>query len=100
MSEQPAVKVKKVRRSAEEWKTLLASYEASGLSQESFCARESLALSTFGRWRNKLADVPAEESGEEVFVDLSKLAGGEASGGWDIELSLGGGLSLRLRQTR
>ena len=54
MSDQSPRKATKLRRSAEQWQEIMAAYEVSSLGQEVFCARESLAVSTFSKWRNQL----------------------------------------------
>ena len=42
------------RRSESQWRAILNKYERSGLSQDQFCKREGLPLTTFGLWRRKL----------------------------------------------
>ena len=44
-----------IRRNADQWSTLLLRFEQSSLSPEDFCRREHLALSSFHRWRRRLA---------------------------------------------
>ena len=51
------------RRSAEEWAEFFKAYESSGLTQEEFCTREGLILSTF---KAKLGKTPRASS----FVEL------------------------------
>jgi hypothetical protein len=43
------------RRNAEQWGTLLRRFEQGNLSPENFCRREHVALSSFHRWRRRLA---------------------------------------------
>ena len=38
------------RRSADQWKALIAEYDQSDETMKSFCKRRQLALSTFSRW--------------------------------------------------
>jgi len=99
MSEQSPRETTKVRRSAKQWQAIMADYEASGLSQEAFCARESLAMSTFSKWRKQLTNGMADAAAGPMFVDLTNLRGCEQRSGWDIELTFGDGMSLRLRQS-
>ena len=40
----------RIRRSAEQWQSLLEQYERSGLSQAAFCQQEGLAIATFSKW--------------------------------------------------
>lgn len=92
----------RIRRSAKQWQNLIDEQAGSGLSQVAFCRQERLALSTFTNWKRRLAgkspaaacDEP--ESATSPWIDLGAMTGSEP--GWDIELDLGGGLCLRLRQ--
>lgn len=90
---------RKVFRTPSQWRQLIASYEASGLSQERFCAQHKLALSTFCNWRAKLRSshlpADAEQGGLGSFLEV--LAPSRASG-WDMELELAPGVVLRLRR--
>lgn len=81
------------RRSAAEWRTIMARYEASGLSGEGFCEAEGIGKSASWRWRRRLANGDAGGS-KAVFVEL---AGGPAPS-WDAELDLGAGVVLRVRR--
>lgn len=97
----------RIRRSAQEWKKILARCERGGQRHREFCEREGLALSTFQWWRRKLGamDREREHNDEAWFVEL---AGNGADTkevvaeplGWDVELELGGGMVLRLRRAR
>jgi len=89
-------KGKRIRRSADQWSSVLSDQRASGLSQVEFCKREGVALSTFARWRQRLSGVDQPTSGDERWIELSDLPGTRA--GWDIELDLGDGICLRLRR--
>ena len=84
---------KRTRRSAAEWRAIMARYEASGLSGEGFCEEEGIGKSAFWRWRRRLANGDAG-GGKAMFVEL---AGGPAPS-WDAELDLGAGVVLRVRR--
>ena len=88
------------RRTADQWRALIAEQAESGLSQSAFCKRKKLALSTFNLWKRRLAESGephATRSGEQdSWIDLGQLASSRA--GWDIELDLGDGVCLRLRR--
>jgi len=99
MNDQSPRKATKIRHSAEQWQAIMAAYEASGLSQEVFCAQESLAMSTFSKWRKQLVNGVTNAAANPMFVDLSTFAGRDRHSAWDIELTLGDGMSLRLRQS-
>jgi len=88
----------KVRRSTKQWQEIMLTYEQSGLSQEAFCTQQSLATSTFHKWRQRLAvEKPLDQTVPE-FVELTSTPQSAHSGGWDIELSLSSTIVLRIRQ--
>lgn len=90
----------RTRRSADQWRKLIAEQADSGLSQEAFCKHKRLALSTFANWKRRLGTEPAAETerapDSSTWIDLGSLGG--RSSGWDIELDLGDGICLRLRR--
>ena len=90
-------------RTPEQWKTLVDQQRDSGLSAPQFCKRESIGYASFCNWRKRLSDPSMDESsgsGEAGFLDLSSLVGNSPSSGpsWNIVLSLGNGVELRLSQ--
>ena len=87
-----------VRRSAEEWRTIVLRFERSGQTHKQFCAAEDLAPSTFSLWRRKLrgSGSVSEANGAERFVELADSP--TALPGWEAELDLGEGVVLRLRR--
>jgi len=96
-------KGKWTRRSQNEWRTLLAGFDGSGLGVAAFCRREAISAASFYRWRSLLSNGGA--GGEVVvnerapaFVDLGALssAGLPLRPRLDLELDLGEGLILRL----
>jgi hypothetical protein len=46
-----AAEVQRVRRSAEQWRSILAEWSSSDLSQAEFCRRRGFSLVTFGGWK-------------------------------------------------
>lgn len=94
----PTPATKKIRRSPEQWQTIIASYEQSGLTQEAFCVRESLAMSTFYKWRQRLLEGQPHEPSQPMFVELNSQQQPTQHNQWDIELSLSNDIVLRLRQ--
>ena len=101
---------KKVRRSPEEWQALIKQFNQGQLSRQAFCKQQSLALSTFDLWRRRLKIVDAKppRPSEAMFVELSSSDDSRSSAqsgqplptstSWDIELQIGDGVVLRLRQ--
>lgn len=93
----------RVRRSEQEWREVFTRFEQSGQSIEQFCTQQGLALSTFNRWRHRLRTQrhkAIQGSPEAVFVELSTADTPRAEvSAWDVELELGKGIFLRLRQS-
>jgi transposase-like protein len=94
---------RRIRRSKDQWRELFARFEQSGQTIEQFCAQQGLALSTFSRWRQRLRSNGRKEpqgSPQAVCVELSR---GDAPcavvSPWDVELQLGNGMFVRLRQS-
>ena len=88
---------KRTRRTAAEWRAIIARHEASGLACEAFCAAEGIGSSAFWRWRRRLAEEDARVgNGGPMFVELS----GAGAASWAAELDLGGGVVLRVRRPR
>lgn len=88
------------RPTPEEWQQLITEQQAGWMSQRSFCREKGLVLSTFRNWKRRLAETaPASPTAEadwlELPADLTRPADAPQ---WDIELDLGNGLRLRLRQ--
>lgn len=99
---------RRVRRSPQEWRELFEDYARSGESRRGFCARNDIARSTFDWWQRRvraqgrgvepaLSDDP---DGRALFVELTHPAAArveQAPRPWDVELTLGAGIVLRLR---
>ncbi len=92
----------RIRRSAEQWRSLIDDQASSGLSQVAFCKREKIAPSSFAKWKRKLS-TPGSKRQELTpdltpWIDLGPLGSQPKPSAWDIELDLGGGVCLRLRR--
>ena len=92
-------------RPQEQWQTLVDKQRDSGLSTMQFCKQEDIGYASFCSWRKRLTEEPAADStssGEAGFLDLSSLMSVSPSAGsglgWNIVLSLGNGVELRLSQ--
>lgn len=87
------------RRSRQEWRSLLAKFDDSGLGVEAFCQREAISAASLYRWRGLLSAVGDEREPGLVgkagaFVDLGALS--SAAPRIDLKLELGDGLVLHL----
>ena len=90
-------------RTPEQWQALVDQQRDSGLSAPQFCKQEGIGYASFCNWRKRLSAPStgdSADSGEASFLDLSSLMGtSQASGpSWNIVLSLGNGIELRLSQ--
>jgi hypothetical protein len=89
------------RRTREQWQALVDEQHESELSGAAFCREHAIGYMSFCKWRKRLAKAQAGEEDTPSppgFVDVSSLmnsAKGPAPG-WDIVLSLGDGVELRL----
>ncbi len=84
------------RRDRSAWEQLMSQYEASDLSQRTFCEQHGLAYSTFGYWRKQLRQSAAHENQPASLIELPMLPTSD-SRGWRVELDLGKGMVLRLK---
>ena len=87
------------RRGTAEWRRWLDRYERSGLSQKTFCARHSLALSTLTYWRRRERNRVSGQSASFVEVPRPAVAAvpsAMAEAGVLIELP--GGVRLEVSQ--
>jgi hypothetical protein len=86
---------------ADRWRELIRQQQGSGLGVERFCARRSVAVSTFFSWRRKLEDLAAP-----AFVELTPAVepavpvppAGESGPRSPIELQLRCGTIVRVRE--
>jgi len=95
---------KLIRRDRSEWQSLLSGFEASALSVEAYCQRESISAASFYRWRGILGGkasrraegVMARETAR-AFVDIGPLNVAPVHRSrLDLKLDLGDGLVLHL----
>ena len=84
---------------------LVAEFERWGGTQVDFCEAKGVSTKTFRSWRQRYAPAAAATAGRPAaratagksasFVEIAAAAGP----GWDVELSLGDGVTLRLRRS-
>ncbi len=84
----------RIRRTEEEWRTLLARWKKSGIGAREFCRKESVQLSSFLRWQQRLQESPARSEFVPV-VSIPPLATETPS--WTVEVTLPNGAKLELR---
>lgn len=93
-------KVRRLRRSAAQWQSLVLRQAAGEESVAQFCARERISVASFYQWRARVRGGEAGpvagpcESTSSGFVDLGDVQLGGA--GFTVRLELGGGLVLSL----
>ena len=93
----------KPRRNATQWQALLNKWRQSGLTIAEFCKTEGLHQSGFYAWKKKLLSNDEVETekvpGDLTWLQLPQANSEQVETGWDMELSLPGGVVLRMRQT-
>ena len=101
---------KRTRRSAQQWQSLLEKQHDSGLSAPAFCKAQGIAYQSFMTWKKRLAASDRSAAvPQSSFIELTPSAGTKASESSSmgntvaatsmptcIELSLGGGIELRI----
>jgi putative transposase len=101
--------IRRQRRDADDWRTMMTRFAESGLTVAQFCEREGLGAASFYRWRSLLgapsapkARLPPREpstpkpiSTPNGFLDLGTLGASPASR-MEVRLDLGGGLVLHV----
>ena len=82
-------------RGEAEWRALMADFERWDGSAVSFCEARGVSRKTFQGWRRRLGLTAGKPRGKpDGFVEIAAASGP----GWDVELSLGDGVVLRLRR--
>lgn len=90
-----------IRRTPEQWQALIQQWQDSGLSAPQFCQQHHIGYASFCNWRKRLTAQPDHSDQPDdaaQFLDLQSLTASSGSGHWDIVLSLGNGVELRLSQ--
>ena len=87
-------------RGESEWRALMADFERWDGSQVSFCDARGVSRKTFQGWRRRFGLTAGKPRGKRRgksggFVEIAAASGP----GWDVELSLGDGVVLRLRRS-
>lgn len=82
-------RARRVRRSRAEWEWILERSE--------FCRREGISEATFAHWRGRLGASPVARYDFVELEPMSLATARPAIGPVEMELSLPGGVRLRLR---
>ena len=84
----------RIRRSQSEWQQLTNEQATSGLSIKAFCSRNDIPYASFSNWRRRLS----KSCEQSPLIDLSALMSEPSQTAWFIELDLGNGIKLNLKQ--
>ncbi len=86
------------RRTQQQWQQFINEQSQSGLTVKEYCASKNITVSGFYLWRKKLSatDHPVDEPHEWLPLKPSPSSEPEQ---WQIELSLPGGVILRMNST-
>jgi transposase-like protein len=82
------------RRGEKTWAKIVREFQSSGLSQQAFCRREGVALSSLQRWRQRIGS-----SSGAGFVELvpTESVPRPSTSSWSLELTLPNGASIRFQ---
>lgn len=94
---------KHLRRSREQWLSIIEQQKESGLSVPQFCKEHDIGYASFSAWKRRTqsdnagSDCQLRSVKSAQFIDLSSLPQPEDNG-WRITLRLGNGVELELSQ--
>ncbi len=88
----------RLKRTKEQWQTLLAEQADSGLTISKFCEQKQITKSAFYQWRKRLAGSQQDVDNPLDWLSLPLSERGERTDGWQIELTLPKGIILRMNQ--
>jgi transposase-like protein len=82
------------RRGERAWAKIVQEFQSSGISQQAFCRREGIALSSLQRWRQRIGS-----SSGAGFVELvpTESAPRPSTASWALDLTLPNGVSIRFQ---
>lgn len=90
----------RTRRSRAQWSTLIAQYRQSAQTQKAFCRTHGLALSSFSKALREVREDSTDGDRSTAFVPVLVDSAAHEVGPsttWDVELTLGAGIVLRVR---
>jgi hypothetical protein len=84
----------RVRRREAEWRDLVSRWEASGQGVREFCRGQEIQISSFQRWRQRLAASATRSD----FIPVTRVATAAAPcPTWSLDLVLPNGCTLRFQ---
>lgn len=93
------------RRTQDQWQAIIDQQQQSGITVQQFCTEHAISQASFYKWRQRLAKPQPAHDAESPssFIDLTTLSSGRnrhsnTDPSWQIVLSLGNGVELRLSQ--
>jgi len=87
----------RIHRSESEWRKIIQQHATSGLSVRAFCKQKRVGEKSFYLWRQRL-ETPAVNAEAINLVDITGIVNPDPAPRWHIELDLGDGIKLNLRQ--
>ena len=85
----------RVRRTESGWRELITRWQGSGQGVVEFCRAQEIQLTSFQRWRQRLAQASA--ASDFVAVTSAPTAPEPVVATWSLELTLPNGCTLRFR---
>ncbi len=89
------VKQRRIQRSQAQWAQVISEQAESGLTQQAFCERRDVGLGAFGKAKRRYARGGEPLNGGKDFVRVPVEPA--LTGQWEVELSVGSGVVIRLR---
>lgn len=86
----------KTRRSPQQWQQLIDEQAHSGLTISEYCMEHKLTVSSFYLWRKKLSSLGKEAPPIADWLSLTPSQSLASEQEWQLELTLPGGVVLRM----
>ena len=87
----------RTHRSEADWKTIIQQQTSSGQSVPAFCKQRDIGCQSFYFWRKRIV-LESEQIATPDMIDITSLMPHSNPAQWHIELDLGGGIKLNLKQ--
>ena len=86
------------RKTKAQWQAIVTDFHQSNLPSREYCQEQGLAYGTFAKWRQRLAKEAHQEKAPNVIELIAPASVAQSKpDDWQVELSLGNGMTLRVR---
>ena len=90
--------MKKTRRTHQQWQQLISDWQHSGQTVAEFCESQHVTPSNFYLWRKRLGSDATNDVSPWIALSPPVQTDVLSENDWQLELSLPGGVVLRMKQ--